>query len=230
MIGGLDIARWRDPVAFIETGLCNPETGQPFRLTPAEKRFVKHAFTFTEDGRLKYPELIFSGPKKSGKTCFAALLTIYVIVALGGRYAEAYCAANDFEQSQGRVFQAIARILEASPLLSDDVRITAKQVLFQSTGSTITAIASDYTGVAGANPTLTVFDELWGYQSERSHRLWDEMVPPPTRKIAARLTVTYAGYTGESTLLESLYNHGKEGQEIDEDLWSSGGLLMYWTH
>ena len=31
-------------------------------------------------------------------------------------------------------------------------------------------------------------------------------------------------------MLEGLYNHGKEGQEIDEDLWSSGGLLMYWTH
>jgi hypothetical protein len=79
MIGGLDIARWRDPVAFIETGLCNPETGQPFRLTPAEKRFVKHAFTFTEDGRLKYPELIFSGPKKSGKTCFAAFELVRMV-------------------------------------------------------------------------------------------------------------------------------------------------------
>jgi phage terminase large subunit-like protein len=229
MIGNIDIARWRDPVTFIEGALCNPETRQPFRLTVAERQFVEHAFTFTEDGRLRYPELIFSGPKKSGKTCFAALLTIYVIVALGGRYAEAYCAANDFEQSQGRVFQAISRILEVSPLLVDDVAITARQVVFQSTGSTITAIASDYTGAAGANPTITVFDELWGYQSERSHRLWDEMVPPPTRKIAGRLTVTYAGYTGESTLLEGLYNHGREGQEIAEDLWSNGSLLMYWT-
>jgi hypothetical protein len=58
----------------------------------------------------------FSGPKKSGKTAFGAMLVFYVIVALGGRYAEAYCAANDFEQSQGRVFQAIGRILDASPL------------------------------------------------------------------------------------------------------------------
>jgi phage terminase large subunit-like protein len=44
-------------------------------------------------------------------------------------------------------------------------------------GSTITAIASDYAGAAGAHPVISVFDELWGYTSERSRRLWDEMIP-----------------------------------------------------
>ena len=52
------------------------------------------------------------------------------------------------------------------------------------------------------------FDELWGYTSERSHRLWDEMIPPPTRKVACRLTTTYAGFEGESDLLEGLYKRG----------------------
>ena len=226
---GIDLERWRDPVSFIESGLHNPETQQLFVLTEAEKLFVRYAFKLTPDGRLQYPELLFSGPKKSGKTAFGAMLIIYVIVALGGRYAEGYCAANDFEQSQGRVFQAICRILHASPLFADDVAITANKITFASTGSTITALANDYTGSAGANPTITVFDELWGYQSERSNRLFDEMVPPPTRKIAVRLTVTYAGYTGESTLLEGLYNRGKAGEEVAPDLYASGPLLMFWT-
>jgi phage terminase large subunit-like protein len=230
MLGSVDIERWRDPVSFIESGLHNPETRQLFVLTDAEKLFVRHAFKLTPDGRLQYPELLFSGPKKSGKTAFGAMLIIYVIVALGGRYAEGYCAANDFEQSQGRVFQAIGRILDASPLFADDVAITNNKIVFTSTGSTITALANDYAGSAGANPTITVFDELWGYQYERSHRLFDEMVPPPTRKIAARLTVTYAGYTGESTLLESLYNRGKAGDELAPDLYASGPLLMFWTN
>jgi hypothetical protein len=39
------------------------------------------------------------------------------IAGLGGRYAEGFAAANDYEQAQGRVFQAAARIVEASPLL-----------------------------------------------------------------------------------------------------------------
>jgi hypothetical protein len=75
-----------------------------------------------------------------------------------------------------------------------------------------------------------VFDELWGYTSERSHRLWDEMVPPPTRKIACRLTVTYAGFEGESNLLEGLYKRGLGGEQVELDLYRAGGLLMLWSH
>src|SRR4051794_14125347 len=48
------------------------------------------------------------------------------------------------------------------------------------------------------------FDELWGYTSERARRLWDEMITSPARKISCRLTTTYAGFTGESVLLEEL--------------------------
>jgi hypothetical protein len=81
-------------------------------------------------------------------------------------------------------------------------------------GSTIQALASDYAGAAGANPTFVVFDELWGYASERAHRLWDEMVPVPTRVISARLTVTYAGFEGESDLLEKLYRRGLRGEMV----------------
>src|SRR6202035_2383524 len=79
--------------------------------------FLCHAFELTTDARLKYPELAFSGPKKSGKTAFAAMILLYVVRILGGRYAEGFAAANDYEQAQGRVFQAAARIVEASPLL-----------------------------------------------------------------------------------------------------------------
>jgi hypothetical protein len=47
------------------------------------------------------------------------------------------------------------------------------------------------------------------------------MLLPPTRKIAARLTVTYAGFAGESALLEELYKRGMQQPFIDEDLNSS---------
>jgi phage terminase large subunit-like protein len=217
-----------DAAGFIETTLVNPETGALFVLTEAEREFLAHAFELTPDGRLRYPELVFSAIKKSGKTAFAAMLVIYVITVLGGRYAEAWLCANDYEQAAGRVYQAAARIVEASPLLSLDATVTQNKITFGSTGSTITAIASDYAGAAGANPTITVFDELWGYVSERSHRLWDEMIPPPTRRIACRLTVTYAGYEGESELLEGIYKRGMAGEPIGPSLHRNGGLLMAW--
>jgi hypothetical protein len=220
----------RDPIAFITEALIDPETGKHFELYPAEERFFRLALTLTADGRLPFPEMVFSAPKKSGKTGAAAIATIYVIMCLGGLYGEGYCVANDLEQSQGRVFQAIARIVEASPLLRASAKITQSKIEFLSTGATITAIASDYASAAGANPTLTVFDELWGYVSERSHRLWDEMVPVPTRKISGRLTVTYAGFEGESDLLESIYKRGLQGEQIAPALYRSPGLLMAWHH
>ena len=225
------IERWRQaPEEFISEVLRDPETRQPFVLLDAEKRFVDHAFRTDGDGRLLHPEQVYSCPKKSGKTGFAAMLLLTTALAYGGPFAEGYCLANDLEQSQGRVFQAVRRIVEASPHLRKAARVTASRIDFPETGASITAVASDYTGAAGANPTISVFDELWGYVSERSHRLWDEMVPPPTRKIACRLTTTYAGFEGESELLETLYKRGLRQPLVGPDLFAGDGMLMFWTH
>ena len=67
-------------------------------------------------------------------------------------YAEAYCVANDFDQAQGRVFQAISRIIEASPLLRDSAKVTANKIEFPSTGATITAIATDFQAPPAQTP------------------------------------------------------------------------------
>jgi phage terminase large subunit-like protein len=228
---GSAIARWKhDPIAFIREVLVNPETGQSFELYPEQERFFREALTLAPDGRLPYAELLFSGPKKAGKTAGAAMAMLYVIVCIGGPYAEGYCVANDFEQASSRVFQAITRIIQASPLLRHTAKFTNNKIEFQSTGSTITAIASDYAGAAGANPTITCFDELWAYTSERSQRLWDEMVPVPTRKVSVRLTATYASFEGKSNLLEGLYKRATAGELIGPDLYRAGGMLAYWTH
>jgi len=64
----------------------------------------------------------------------------------------------------------------------------------------------------------------------RSRRLWDEMVPPPTRRVACRLTVTYAGFSGESLLLEELHKRGKALPEVGPFLYAGDGLLMFWSH
>jgi phage terminase large subunit-like protein len=221
----------RNPAAFIEECLYDPETGRPFVLLPVERAFINLAFKTDATGRLIHPELVYAAPKKSGKTGFAALMMLTMILLFGGKYAEGYCVANDQEQAQGRVHQAVRRIVECSPLLADDAEITRDKITFPKFGSaSITAIASDFAGAAGANPTISTFDELWGYTSERSRRLWDEMVPPPTRKITCRLTTTYAGFEGESVLLEELYKRGLAQPEIGPGLYAGDGILMSWQH
>lgn len=146
----------------------------------------------------------------------------------GGKYGEAICAANNHEQSIDRVFAAIRRIIEWSPLLRAEAKITADKITIL--GGVISAIPSNYASAAGANPVVSVFDELWAYSDERSRRLFDELVPPPTRRIACRLTVTYAGFAGESALLEDLHRRGLKQPQLGPDLYAGRGILMFWSH
>jgi phage terminase large subunit-like protein len=224
--------RWRtNPAAFITEVLRNPEDGQQFSLYAEQRTFLKHAFSFTAEGRMQYTELCFSAGKKSGKTAFAAMIVIYTAVVLAGSGGEISLLANDLEQSSSRVFKAVVDILRASPLLCHSVDITNTKITFKSTGTTITALANDYEGFSGGNPTLCVYDELAYYASESSRRLWDEGVPSPARKISFRLSVSTAGFDGEPTPLRDVHDRAMDkGEEIAPDLRVHENLLCYWTH
>lgn len=223
------LARWRaDPLRWIESHLLDPETRAPFKLLDAERTFLTHAFTFDDDGRMVYPELLYGAPKKSGKTTLAALFLITLLLLYGGAYPEALAVANSFEQVVSRCFAMVRRIIECSPLLKREAKITEGKVTLA--GAVIQAIPSDYSTASGSNQNCAVFDELWAYDRERDIRLFDELVPPPTRRVACRLTVTYAGFTGESTLLQSLYERGLQQPQIGPALYAGDGLLMFWSH
>ena len=172
--------RWRsNPISFIETVLYDPETKRPFKLLPAERAFLEHAFKLDDSGHLLYPEQLYSCPKKSGKTTFAGIHALATLLLFGGSYPEATICANDQEQSVGRVFTMIRRIIESSPLLKREAKITQDRITFPVFDVTITAIPSNFATAAGGNQNISVFDELWAFTSERSRRLWDELVPPP---------------------------------------------------
>ena len=152
-----------------------------------------------------------------------------MVLLFGGSYPVAFALANDQEQAQSRVFEMCRRIVLASPLLWSMRRSSIQD--------RVSEFQRHHPGhrqrrrkCSGSNPTISCFDELWAYTSERSRRLWDEMNVPPTRKISARLTCTYAGYEGESVLLEELYRRGKQQPLIGDDLYAGDGLLMFWSH
>ncbi len=223
------LQRWRaNPTAFVEEVLIDPATNQPFVLLPAEREFLRHCFKTGANGKLLYPELLYAAPKKSGKTTFAAIIVITIVTLFGESYPEAIICANDYEQSVGRVWTMCKRIIEHSPLLNADAKITNGKIIVA--GAQILAIASEYAGAAGADPCITVFDEPWAITTESGQRLFDKSIPPPTRKFACRLCVSYAGFSGESVLLEPLYKRGLELPLIGKDLYGGSGMLMFWTH
>jgi phage terminase large subunit-like protein len=112
--------------------------------------------------------------------------------------------------------------------LRHEARITADRIAFPALDASIVAIASDAASAAGGNPTISCFDELWGYTSERAQRLFDEMITSPARKISCRLTVSYAGFSGESLLLEELHKRGAALPEVGPSLRAGDGMLFAW--
>jgi phage terminase large subunit-like protein len=156
-VNSFDFDRWRtDPAAFVEDILRDPETGERFVLNWSQRRFLEHAVNRDAQGRLLYPELVYSAPKKSGKTAFAAWLVLYITLMLGGRHAESYCVANDLEQATGRVFAAIRKIVELIPFLRRAAKVTESKITFPETGATITALASDLRRRCGQQRQLRV--------------------------------------------------------------------------
>ena len=224
------LERWQhEPMTFMSEILRNPATGRPFELLPAQIEFFKHAFQTNDEGYSRYSEQTYGAKKKSGKTGTGALHVLTTTLVFGGRYAESFIAANDLEQAQSRGFEAIRRIVQASPLLKREAVITQSRITFPATGATITAIASDYAGAAGGHPTISWFDELWAYNTESSRRLFDEMCSVPTRKFSVRLTTSYAGWEQESETLEQQCKHGLAQPIIGPDLRAGDGHLFFWT-
>jgi len=222
---------WREhPVEWIETCLYNPETGRPFELLPAELQFLEYALKLKPNGKLLYNEWIYSCPKKGGKTTFQAIIQLTMTLLFGGAFPESLILANSLEQGKGRVFEICCRIIKASPLLKDEADILADVIKFAAFNATIRVLPCDAGSAAGTNAGCCGFDELWAVDNESGRRLWDETTPPPTRKIAMRITTTYAGYDGQSLLLQELYRRGLQQPQIGEDLYGGDGLLMYWTH
>jgi hypothetical protein len=225
---GSAISRWRkDPAAFIVEALINPQTDKPFELFEAEKVFLQHAFTPTADGDLPYKDIVWSCIKKSGKSTFGALCLLYTVICLGGKYAESYVISNDLAQAQDRIFTSAARIIEASPLIK--ARVTASRITF-SNGSFIEALPADYRGAAGVEPVMVIADEIWAFSTEASQRLYEECCPTPTRKPSVRMVTSYAGFTGESVLLENLINRGMAGRQIAKDLYEQPGIIAFVSH
>ena len=230
----------RSPVTFFDDLVKQNEAGQPFRLRPFQRDILARAFAFDSDGRLPYDTIIYSCPKKSGKTTINAAVTLWWAFTQEAPN-EVFIIANDLEQAQGRVFNTIVGLIRNNPDLVRSADIHARQITL-SNGTKITPLAGDYAGAAGSNHGLTSWDELWGNSSESSRRLWEELTPVPTRRNSIRFITTYAGYEGESELLWGLYRQGVDDEEYpggqgtrahpELPIFSNSAarLFVYWDH
>src|SRR3990167_2932605 len=195
-------------------------------LFPIQERILAHAFTLRDDGKLPYTTVVYSTVKKSGKTSIEA--------AIGNWYAneappssEIYVCANDLEHGQSLAFANMKYDCDQKGYK------TFKEEIRFPNGTTARVLAKEYKSAAGRQCDLTLFDELWGFDSDRGVRLWSELTLTPTTKYPLRVVVTYAGYeNADPNLLLDLYKHiivkGKPVPEL-EDITDRRGVPVCYT-
>jgi phage terminase large subunit-like protein len=205
------------PGEFVDRLLKKNELGEPFKLFPFQKEILNLAFAFDSKGKLPYETILYSCPKKSGKSTINGALTLWWALTQEAPNT-ILLLANDREQTLSLVFSTIEGLIQHNPALHAECEVQSKTI-YCANGTTIKALSSEYATAAGSNHGWSSWDELWCYTSEGSRRLWEELTPVPTRRNSIRFVSTYAGYTQESDLLEGLYNQVvRDGERIHPEL------------
>lgn len=172
-------------------------------LSDRQSRICNHVLTPDHNGIFPYRTIVYSTIKKEGKTTLAG-----GVGSWWGACVEPpnliLTLANDQEQSAGRIFGAMLPTLYALGCKVPFAQSSKPEVRLPN-GTLIQAIANNYAGAAGGNYGLTLWSELWAYTTERSRRLYDELVPVPTRKNSLRWIETYVGFEDESDLLLQIF-------------------------
>lgn len=212
-----------DPVLWIEENFYIPELKGPMKLMPYQKAALYEATRKDEKGNFIYSTVVWSDIKKSIKSCIAAAVALWRGFAID--WGSIILVANDLKQADSRVGFYMRRAIELNPRMKALCTMRNFMVKLPNR-TTIEAVSIDPTGEAGSNADMVVFSELWGAHQEAQKRMWTETTLPPNKfGRSQRWVETYAGYSGESPLLEQLYEVGlMQGRQLDVGI---PGLELY---
>lgn len=218
-----------DPVEFINREMVIPETGAPLILHP-EQAAVLHAMSHKSDGEnYDYSMWLYSAPKKSGKTTVAAGVALWQ--ALQVPDGQVYIIGNDLKQADNRMMEAIRYAITHNPRFKNRARIV-RNTIYLDNGTKLESIPVDPKGEAGMNPTGLFWTETWGAMGNKPELLWSEAVLSPTRAGKSfKFVESYAGFEGESLILERLYKSiikGGMAHESIPELFTKGNSIGYW--
>lgn len=154
-------------------------------------------------GKFKYSTVIWSQPKKHGKTQIAGAVAAWFACKIEAPNFVLTLASNQ-EQSAGLIFSALKPTIYAQAGKVPTATNAVPEIRLPN-GTLLKAIPNNYAGQAGGNYGATFWSELWTYKTERDRKLWDELPPVPTRFNSIRWVETYAGFEDESELLKDQF-------------------------
>lgn len=215
-LGRADICDWAERHFYISA------TRQQIILMLHQKAILRAMMKLDPDGARHWITCIYSTIKKSGKSTVGGLIGRFIAEVLT-HMGEIYTVGNDWRQAKERSFRFLEESIRLTPgverrsgewHLPDRWHCQKTKMECLTTQSKVEAISVDAAGEAGGAPDLSIWTELWGMESTESLRFWDEMTPVATKPNSFRVVETYAGYDGESVLLQGLYELGKDGRQL----------------
>lgn len=212
--GGLSLAP-DDPVGWINEYFRIPETDDKrLHLDAYQIACLHEALRRDESGKFIYSVVLWSDIKKSIKSTIAAAVILWR--AYHTPWGQFLIVANDLKQADNRVGYYFRRSIELNRTLRDECKVRNYKVELPNRAF-IEAIPIDPTGEAGGNADMVTFSELWGAHETAQKRMWTETTLPPQKfGYSQRWIETYAGFSGESELLERLYEMGvKQGRQLE---------------
>ena len=219
-----------DPVRWIGKHFYIPETNSPMELYPSQIIPLREALRRGSDGKFVYSTVVWSAIKKSAKSAIAAAIGLWM--AWQRSWSSIKVIANDLKQADSRVAYYMRRAILLHPEWKDIVKVAGYKITLPN-HSIIEAIPIDPEGEAGGGDDLVIYSELWGWKSKAELAMWTESTLSPLKYgQSIRWCETYAGFIGESPILEKLHESGvKEGKSINTEyeMYANGRLFVLWN-
>ncbi len=205
--------RWIQQNFYIQAPV-DPASGRilppgPIRLMPHQARLLEAALERAPTGYLRWRTVIWSAPKKTGKTAIAAAVALWY--AVHHPDSEVYCLANDGAQARDRVYRAIQASLRLNPI--QGAKVYDEYILLPN-NTRIVPLPTNATGASGANPGMTVFTEVWAYDTAQKKLLFTEMAASPLVPDSITWIESYAGYRERDSILRELFRRVR-GENMD---------------
>lgn len=216
-----------DPALWVSKYFYDYDTKNLLGLFPVQEAPLREALSRKPDGTFKYDTVLWSWMKKSAKSMVIAAVADFV--ACHKPKASVKLIGNDLKQADSRVGYYLRESILLGKEQGYDGAAGSKMQEFRKNtiikgyhilypnGSKIEMIPVDPRGEAGGNDDLMVFSELWGWKHKSHQDMWAEMTISPNRfGYAQRWIDTYAGFEGESPILEDLFEIlVKKGKRLD---------------
>ncbi len=209
----------RDPVRFLERQMLikDDATGMPrlIQLEPFQRTLLQDAYPAALGGEPRARNGLYSTVKKAGKSTLLAGLALYH--AVRRHHAEVYVLATTRDQARAVLFDKVLYAVMEHPYWSQYGREVNNAIEFSSLGGVLKVVPNNWRAIEGFFPDAVFVDELHAFTVGNDRRAFDALVIPPQKR-GIRWLTSYAGFEGESILLEQYWKLALQGDLQSEEL------------